>query len=1062
MFDVYLFNNLFLKIMKKQSFFVLILLLLGVGSAFAQKTIKGTISSDGVTLPGTNIQVKEAPKVVAISDANGNFTINVPENGKTLVFSFIGMKTKEVAIGNTTNFNIKMEPTVQQMKEVTITAVGIPREKKSLGYASQVVKSDEIGGSHEMNTITALQGKVAGLNISNSSGAVGSSEKIVLRGATSFTGNNSPLFVINGVPVDNDFRASRTGSPNYGNPISDINPDDIESINVLKGPVAAALYGSKAMNGAIIIATKKGTGEKGKNSDFLVTYNTGYSFDHVLRLPEFQNSYGQGYEGDDPSDGTENYMAADESWGAPLDGRSYIDFMGKPAKWVPQPNNIKDFFVTGHQFENGISVASGDDKGSMRLSLSSFNQKGTVPNTGFDKYTAGLNIDRKLTSKLNTEIGLNYTLSEGLNRPGVGYDTYNPLQSLFGWFGRQVDMHELKDNYNSIDPSTGLQYNWNTRYHNNPYWTLYNNLNRDRRDRIISNVKLNYKLSDWLSASVRGGSDFYVESRFQQFKKGTIDYSYMRTGGFYDDPTKQNTANLDAMLIANKKTENDFSITGTLGYSFFRNTFQSSNTEVRGLIVPDIYNVSYAATPPIVTTNKTAKEIASVYGLATLGYKDYLYLDVTGRNDWSSTLPSSNRSYFYPSVSGSFIFSELMKNEKWLSFGKLRAGYAYIGNDTDPYALNSYKQKQEIGTDPSIINNPFNGAVYLTQEDILRNDKLKPETGKSFELGTDVRFLDSRLGLDVTYYNTTTKNIIVPVSLPASSGYTSTVINAGKINNQGVEIMLNAVPVKTEGGFIWNVNFNYSKNKGKILEIANGLDKILLDADWADLYLVKGQSYGTLYGHGVLTDDKGNLLVDADGHLIPDPNPQVLGNITPNFRIGLENSFTFKNFTLGFLIDWQDGGKVFSQTNMWMDYSGLSKRTENRPDGGLVNQGMVAVANSNGDYVSTGVANTKAIDPEAYWEEYAWENWKNYTYDASFVKLRQIDISYSLPESALKKTPFSKLEIGIYARNLWLIYSKMPYVDPEVNSANSRNASGFESNAVPSSRSIGFRLKLVF
>ncbi len=1047
--------------MRKQTFFMLFLLLFVIGNSFAQKVIKGTVSSDGVTLPGATVQVKEAPSVGAITDVNGNFTISVPENGKTLVFSFVGMKSKEIAIGSTTDFKIKLEAAVLEMKEVTITAIGIPREKKSLGYASQTVKSDDIAASHEMNTANALQGRVAGLNITSSSGGVGASSNITLRGATSFTGNNSPLFVINGVPVDNSYRASRDGSPNYGNPISDINPDDIESINVLKGPVAAALYGSKAANGAIIVTTKSGKGEKGKNSDFLVTYNMGYSFDHVLRLPKFQDKYGQGYLGDDPSDGSGNFMYSDESWGAPLDGRPYVNYLHQNRTWDPQPNNIKDFFVNGHQIENSVSAASGDDKGSVRFSFSSYNQKGTVPNTAYNKYNAGLNIDRKLTSKLSTEIGLTYTLSQGKNRPGVGYDTYNPLQSLFGWFGRQVNMQELESYYDRIDPTTGLHYNWNPVYHNNPYWTLYNNVNNDRRDRIISTAKVNYKMNDWLTASVRGGSDFYTEGRMQQFKKGTIDYSYMQTGGFFDDRTKQNTANLDALLIANKKLKDKFSITGTLGYNYYRNFVDKTSTEVRGLIVPDLYNVSYAANAPILTASKSTKENVGLYGLASFGYNDMLYLDITGRNDWSSTLPSKNRSYFYPSVSGSFIFSELMKDKKWLSFGKVRAGMAFVGNDADPYNMDSYKQKVEIGSDPSIINNPFSGAVFLTQENVLRNDKLKPEQTKSFELGTDVRFFDSRVGLDITYYSTTSQDIIVPVSIASSTGYSSMLINAGKIRNRGIEIMLNLVPVKKDN-FKWNSNINFGKNAGKILEVAEGLDKIFLDRDWADLYLVKGESYGTLYGRGALKDENGNYLINpTTGRIIKDPNPQSMGNVTPDFRMGFDNSFKYKNLTFSFLIDWQQGGKVFSQTNMWMDYSGLSARTEDRPDAGLVNDGVYA-DNSTGTWVSTGVADTTHIDVETYWEDHAYNDFSNAVYDATYIKLRQVTLSYDLPKSMVEKTPFSNLTFGIYARNLWIIYSKLPYMDPEVNSSNSRNAYGFESNAIPSSRSVGFNLKIVF
>lgn len=1035
-------------------------------AVFAQgRVVKGAITDSKTkeTLPGVTVLV-EGTTTATSTNINGEFTITVPE-GKKLVISSIGYVTKTID-ANQDVINVSLDADAKMLTETVVTAIGISREKKSLGYASQEVKGDDVKGSHEMNVVNTLQGRVAGLSISSGSGAVGASSSITLRGPTSLTGNNSPLFVINGIPVDNDFRASRTGSPSYGNPISDLNPDDIESVNVLKGAVAAALYGSRAVNGAIVVTTKSGRGSKGKSSGFQVTYNFGYSQDKVLRLPEFQNKYGQGYTGDDPATGN-GFMEADESWGAPLDGRPYINYKGESKSWSPQPDNIKDFFVKGSQLDNALSIASADEKGAVRFSLSSFNQKGTVPNTAFNKYTAGISINRQLTERLSVDGSVNFTSGQGKNRPGVGYDTYNPLQSLFGWFGRQVDMNELKNTYNDIDPSTGLHYTWN-HYHNNPYWTLYNNLNTDKRDRVIASAQFKYKLTSWLSASVRGGADSYTEKRFQKFKNGTVDYAYMQKGGFYDDNAKKSVSNIDAMLVANKRFQDKFSITGTLGYNFYRNVFERNQTEVRGLIVPDLYNVSFATNQPIVTNLIQKKENVGIYGLVSFGYKDFLYLDLTGRKDWTSALATGNRGYFYPSVSGSLIFSELMKGQRWLSFGKLRAGLAFSGNDTDPYSLSSYKQKVEIGSDPSIIANPFKGGVYLkdgvylTEENTLRTKDLKSEKGQSFEVGLDVRFLQSRVGLDLTYYNTTTSNLLVPVSIPASSGYTSMFVNAGKINNQGVEIMLNLTPIKTESGFTWNSNVNFGKNKGKIIEIADGLDQILLETQRAQLYLVKGESYGTLIGSVALKDANGNNLINPNtGLLIKDPTPRKLGNVTPDFRMGFDNNFSYKGVMFGFLIDWQKGGKVFSQTNMWLDYTGNSIRTADRPDDGLVVKGVVA-ADNNGVWESTKVVNTKTVSAEEYWHDHAFTDFNNDVYDASYVKLRQINLGYSLPGKILDKTPFGNLSIGLYARNVMILYSKIPGMDPEVNSSNNKNGAGFESNSIPSTRSLGVSLKAVF
>lgn len=1043
----------------KNLLFTMMFLFLQVALFAQSKVVKGTVkdAKTNETIPGITVLV-EGTTTATSTDINGAYSITVDGEGKKLVFSSVGYLTQTVAADKEV-IDISLGSDVTVLKDVVVTAVGISREKKSLGYASQEVRGDDIEGAHEMNVANSLQGKVAGLNIGSASGGVGASSKITLRGATSLTGNNSPLFVINGIPVDNDFRESRTGSPNYGNPISDLNPDDIESVNVLKGAVAAALYGSRAVNGAIVVTTKSGKGLKGKGTDLQVTYNFGYSVDKVLRLPEFQNKYGQGYYGSDPSK-DQGYAEADESWGAPLDGRDYIDYRGNKAKWLPQPDNIKDFFVTGNQMDNALSIASSDDKGAVRISLSSFNQQGTIPNTAFNKYTAGINVNRQLTKRLSTELSINYSLGQGKNRPGVGYNVYNPLQSLFGWFGRQVDMKELKDKYNDIDPATGLHYTWNA-FHNNPYWTLYNNVNEDKRDRIISTLQFKYQFTDWLSANVRGGSDFYTEKRFQKFKTGTIEYAYMQKGGFYDDNARKNISNIDAMLVANKRFQDKYSVTATLGYNFYRNSYERGQTEVRGLLVPDLYNVSYAENTPIVKNDIFNKENVGVYGLVSLGYKDFLYLDVTGRNDWTSTLTSENRSFFYPSVSGSFIFSEILKKD-WLSFGKLRVGVAKSGNDTDPYQLVSTKEKLEIGADPAIISNPFNGAPYFTQQNTFKTKDLKAEVGISYEVGADVRFLDSRVGLDVTYYNTTTSDLLVPVSLPASSGYASMMVNAGKINNQGVEVMLNLVPVKTESGFTWNSNVNFGKNISKIVDLYKDLDRILIESSWAQMYLVKGESYGTLFGPVALKDENGNYLINpTTGLLIKAAKPESLGNISPDFRLGFDNNFTFKNITLGFLVDWQQGGKVYSQTNMWTDYSGLSKRTEDRPGDGLIMEGVVA-QQVNGVWVSTGVQNTKKVNAMKYWHDHANTDFNNNTYDATYVKLRQIDLGYSLPKSVIGKTPFSNLSFGVYGRNVWIIKSNLPYMDPEVNSSNTKNGSGFESNAIPSSRSFGFNLKAVF
>ena len=766
------------------------------GSINAQtKVIKGTVkdSKTKESLPGVTILVPKTTIGVS-SDIEGNFSITVPDSIKNLVVSSLGFATKVVAITGET-LNITIDPDGILMKETVVTAVGMTREKKSLGYATQEIGGDQIKDSRENNVINSLSGRVAGLNITSSSGGVGAASQIVLRGQNSFTGNNAPLFVINGVPVDNSFRGARDNGPSYGNPIADINPDDIASVNILKGPVAAALYGSRAQNGAIVVTTKSGKGLKGKTGGLQVSLNMGVSMDKVLILPKFQDKYGQGYWGDDPSKNMD-YLSADESWGAPLDGRSYVDYRGRTGSWTPQKGNVSKFFKTGYQVDNSLSIASSDDKGSVRFSASGFNQKGTIPNTAYNRYTAGISVTRNLTDKLSIDANVNYNLTQGKNRPGTGYGNMtNPLESLFAWWGRQVNLDDLKNNYNDIDPATGLHYTWNF-YHNNPYWVLNNNTSEDRRDRIISSVKVNYKITPWLTASVRGGSDFYTENRFQKFKIGTVTDAVFQNGGFYNDDVKKNTTNLDVMLVANKNLGKNFTLNATVGYNYFGTKIISAGQEVRGLSVPDQYVVQNAVNAPILSNSLSKKEIIGAYGLVSLGYKGLLYVDVTSRNDWSSTLPAGKNSYYYPSVSTSFVFTELMKPSKFLSFGRVRAGLAYTGNDTDPYNLQTTFGKSEIGASPSIASDPFNGVNYVSLSNSMKNSVIKSERGRSFEFGTDLRFFNNRISLDVTYYNTTTKDLIVPVTIAPSSGYSSQVLNAGQIQNQGIELMLNAAVVQ--------------------------------------------------------------------------------------------------------------------------------------------------------------------------------------------------------------------------------------------------------------------------
>ena len=1017
-------------------------LVLMLGSAFAQdRTVSGRVTSteDGSPLPGVNVVIKGTANGTS-TDADGKYSLSVPANGGSLVFSFIGLESKEFEIGAQTVIDVSLALDVQQLNEVVVTAFGVPQEKKALGYSVQEMKGGELLKARETNIVNSLTGKIAGVNITSSSGAVGASSRIVIRGANSF-GNNQPLFVVDGVPIsNNNFGGTGNEGANRGNGAADLNPDDIEAITVLKGPNAAALYGSRGANGVILVTTKSGK----KGTGLGIQYSTSATMETPLKLPSYQNGYGQGSGGQfwytDGKGGGIN-DGTDESWGPKLDAGLMIPQFtsnGAPAPWVSHKDNIKSFFDVGKTIVNSISITGGTEQLGVRLSYTNQKQTGMVPNTDQDKNTIALSGRANLTDKFSINTTANYVKTHSDNLPGYGYSSQNVMQQ-FIWFGRQVDMSKLKD-YTNPD---GSKRSWNYNYHNNPYFTLNENLNGIDRDRIYGNIRANYQFTDWLSAFVRTGTDYYSNTNTGRTAVGDIDTPF---GAYQEATSTFAEVNTDFLITFNKNITSDIGLNLNVG----GNRMDQKNYQITGLAgelaVPGVYTLSNSKVPLQTTSFHSLKRINSLYFSGEVSYLGSLFLGFTGRNDWSSTLPSNNNSYFYPSVSLSGVITDLFKIEsEVLSYAKLRVSYAQVGSDTNPYQLLNTVE----------IAGGWNDATKspgLFVPNALPNNELKPQITNSFEVGADFRFLKDRARLDVTYYNSATTDQIINIPISSAAGYTSKVINAGEISNKGIELSLGGTAIKLANGFTWDVTVNWAKNNSKVVSLAPGIDSFVLGTYWSlQVAAIPGERFGSLVGYGFKRDPNGNII-HANGIPQKDPTAKTLGSYTPDWTGGLMNEFSFKGISLSVLIDMKKGGDLYSMTTTWGRYAGVLEETLLGRENGIVGKGVI----DNGD--GTYRPNDVSVTAEQY-NKAAYSNTlaESSIFDASFAKLREIRLGYTLPNSLFKKLPFKDINISMVGRNLAILYSKVPHIDPETAFSNT-NVQGLEFGQLPSARSIGFNL----
>jgi TonB-linked SusC/RagA family outer membrane protein len=1055
-------------------------------SAFAQRTVTGTVTDDaGAAMPGVAVSVK-GTTVGTMTKDDGTYSINAPEESEFLVFSYIGMQTQEVAITGDV-VNVTMQPSDTELDEVVVTALGLTRDKKALGYSVQEVGGDDLAEAKETNIVNSLSGKVAGIQVTNASGAVGSSSRIVIRGNSSFT-NNQPLWVVDGVPVSNSSTAvDQWGGQDFGNAAMDIDPGNIESVSVLKGANAAALYGSRAANGVVLIKTKSGAHAK---KGIGISVSSAITFDNAYMIPNYQNGYGQGFNGSELMyvlsgakdagytyqefangtfsssygfsyyDGNNGgvYDGMDESWGPRLDIGLEMPQFDSPLQdpndpdtrqatpWVSSPDNVKNFFQTGITYDNSVSITSGGESGSMRLSLSQQDITGTIPNTDMTKNSVSFNGTQNLSDWLSATITANYVKNSSDNLPGQGYGPNNVMQSLGGWFGRQVNMEALEENWDTYNVF-GNPYNWNTNYHNNPYWTVFYNTTSRNRDRVFGKFSVDAKLADWLTLTGRVGTDFLAERRKHVEHSQSIDFPY---GMFWQNRRTDNELNAD-LLAKMEHRFGDISVNGLLGANYRRNDYHFSYLEASELTVPDLNTISNVQGNPTTNMYDEVFETNSVFGQVSFGWNDALYLDVTARNDWSSTLPSDNWSYFYPSFTASAILTELLDvNSNVLSYLKLRGGWAQVGNDTDPYQLAFTFE----GSDP------FGGITPFFTTRSLPAVDLQPEDIKSTEIGLDARFINNRINLDLTVYQAITTNQILPVEISTATGFNSILINAGEIENKGIEVQLGADILRNPQGFSWNMTLNWAKNQNQVNELYGDLEAYTITSSWNGVSIEArpGEPFGAIRANAFLRDSvSGEKVIGSNGLPIPAETPQNVGNITPDWTGGLRNTFSYKNISLSVLIDGRKGGDIFSVSDWFGAYAGL---TEETAAGGIREHGMI-VEGVNED----GEPNDIVVAPQSYFGGY-WGLEENSIIDGSYIKLREAVLTYKLPSSVMNNVGFiQSAGISIVGRNLAMLYTHWTNdvgIDPETGFGTGLNGIGLEQFQLPTSRTIGFRINLTF
>jgi TonB-linked SusC/RagA family outer membrane protein len=1059
-----------------------LLLAFVVHITFAQeKTVSGTVSDNSGTLPGVSVVVK-GTSAGTQTDFDGKYTI-VAKQGDILSFSYMGYKTIEQSVTASNTMDVSLQQDANLLDEIVVTALGISKAKKSLGYSTQKIGGDEVSRVKDANFINSLAGKVSGVEIKQS-GTMGGSTNVVIRGNSSLTGNNQALFVVDGVPMNNSNTNSGgqqtgKGGYDYGNAASDINPDDIESINVLKGGAASVLYGSSAANGVIIITTKKGKSKKGQLG---ITINSSFSLGSIDKTTytEYQDGYGAGYgkyygstgyfnDVDMNGDGILDLVTPsteDASFGAAFDPSLMVyqwnsfypqlpDTYLKATPWQAAKNTPLSFFETAETAINSASFEGSTDQGTYRFAYTNFAQKGILPNSSINKDILDFGASYELSDKFNIRTKMTYSSVRGKGRYGTGYDSKNPNQSFKQWYQTNVDIQEQKDAYFL----TGENITWNVNsttdltpiYFDNPYWTRYENYQNDERNRVNGHVTMSYEVNDWLNIMGRATLDTYSQIQEERIAVGSVDVSeYSKALNRFQNNNYDLYLNFDKNFLEDK-----LNVRGTLGTNIVRTTMNnlSANT-TGGLVVPGLYALSNSKELSSAPREYEASfGRNSIFANMSLGYDNFLYLEGSYRYEKASTLPKDNNTFDYFAISSSFIFSKFLESDL-ISFGKLRAGYAETGNAAD--ALRIYDTYSAIGN--------MGGNPLYSLPSSKNNANLKDEATKEIEVGLEMRFAKNRLGFDFSAYSKKSIDQIMSVSVSTATGYNSKFVNAGEITNKGVELSLYGEPIRRDN-FNWKVNVNWSKNTNNVVSLYGEVNQLQLASvqGGVSINATIGQPYGSIVGSNYIFDANGNKTIGDDGYYLKSASKEVIGNVNPDWIGGINNSFRYKNLNFSFLIDIKKGGDVFS-LDTWYGYAtGIYANTDFVND--LGNPVRNSLADGGGvildGVLADGSANATRVRADYYANPWGYKHAPNaaHTSDAGYVKLREVSLSYDFDTTNLKKLNISKLTLTAIGKNLWIIDKNTPYADPEAG-LSSGNIQGYQSGAYPSVREFGLNLKV--
>ncbi|MCS2426345.1 SusC/RagA family TonB-linked outer membrane protein [Parabacteroides goldsteinii] len=1013
--------------------------------------ITGTVEDEFGPVAGASVVIKGTTNGT-MTDMDGHFTLEGVKKGDIIQISFIGFATQDIPYTGQTALNVKLEEDAQKLDEVVVTALGMKRDKKALGYAMQELKGDELLSSREPNLANSLSGKVSGLQIVRSSNGVGGSSKIVLRGNNSLTGSNQPLIVVDGTPMDNftggvDDVWGNSGA-DMGNGLSDINPEDIESMTVLKGASAAALYGSRAGNGVILITTKSGK----KNEGLGITVNAGITTESIFLKPDMQNSFGQGSVGAYDNQSRLN-------WGPKAEGQTVTDWMGRQVP-LRTYDNIDAFFNTGTSFNEGISFQQNIKGTSVFSSINRSDDAGITPESKLNKTNITLRATTFLdeAEKWKVDAKVNYINLNAHNRPIQGVNPSNAFNTIYN-LPRSLNVADFK---NSVDEDGNMIW-WDASKNpqENPYWVTKYRQNNDTRNRLLGNIALKYAPTNWFNVELRGGTDYYTTTKNEKVYAG----GNTTPSGLYSEGSETFYENNYSFLATANKDNLIDRLGGfvTFGGNLMIQRRTKMNASAGELLVPNLFSLNNGINKPTVTSELIRRKMNSLYGSLQLNWDGYLFLDITARNDWSSTMSKANRSYFYPSVSLSGVISDMVPKlggqmPEWFTFAKVRASYAEVGNDLDPYQLyNNFT----VGKDE-------NGNTTAAPGNVLYDSSVRSELIKSWEAGFDIRFFNNRLGLDAAWYKTNATRQLLNLPMDPFSGYSSRKVNAGNIQNEGVEISLNGLILDNPKGLSWNSTAQFSLNRNKIIDLYPGVtlyDIKTLDA--IQIVAVQGSYYGDIYGQTFQrVEDKndpnyGKIIVGEDGLPLITTGKSKVGNQSPDWMLGWTNSFSYKGFNLSFLVDFRIGGDLYSATasNLYTRGNAAGTVVNGERQDFIVPNSVVQTPNG---YTE----NKVPVTHQNYWERIgSTGNYglpEMYTYDATNIRLRNITLGYDFNKAMLKNTPFQRLRLSATCNNVWMIHYNLPGIDPESVSATNTNATGFENGAAPTSRSFTFNVTVGF